>query len=313
MVRETPFECASYQSRGEELSYLDSGGDGPDLHFFHANGFPVSVYLPLLEELARDFRVTALSLRGQDALGEPIRDWHQPADDLAGFLQDREATQVIGVGHSLGAVSTLFCAAHRPELFAGLILLDPAVLSRAILFLIRMLSMAGQKGVSPLARKARRRRNGWKDREQALKSFRKKALFQGWQEDFLRSYVTYGLKPVPEKDEDGVVLICPPEAEAMAFDNYPLDVWKWPPRVKTPTLFVRGEHSDVLTAGSLDRLCRISPGARCAVVPGAGHLFPMQTPHATLDLIRQFAATRAVRTHLSHPDSPGETATPKSS
>jgi pimeloyl-ACP methyl ester carboxylesterase len=291
MWRETPFACASFSSGGEELSYLDSGGSGPHLHFFHANGFPVSVYLPLLEDLARDFRVTALNLRGQDGLARPMRDWHEPAADLAAFLRERGGTPVIGVGHSLGGVATMFCAADNPDLFSGLALLDPAILSRRILALIRIAALAGRQGVSPLARKARRRRNGWKSRQEALDSFRRKPLFAGWEERWLRSYVTYGLKPAPGGERAGVVLVCPPEAEARAFDNYSLDVWKWPPLVRPPALFIRGEHSDVLSARSLNRLGRLCPNAQTRTLPGAGHLFPMQKPAQTLELVRELAAS----------------------
>ena len=55
MTREIPFDCADYSVDGLKLSFLDSGGTKPPLHFYHANGFPVSMYLPLMIELAQDF------------------------------------------------------------------------------------------------------------------------------------------------------------------------------------------------------------------------------------------------------------------
>ena len=130
MTREIPFECSDYSVDGLALSFLDSEGTKPPLHFSHANGFPVSMYLPWMTELALDFRVMGLSLRGQDGLGEGISSWHRVALDLAGFLETREVGPVVGVGHSIGAVTTMLCAARRPDLFSRIVLLDPPLFPR---------------------------------------------------------------------------------------------------------------------------------------------------------------------------------------
>ena len=285
MTREIPFDCSDHSVEGLKLSFLDSGGAKPPLHLYHANGFPVSMYLPLMTELAHDFRVIGLSLRGQDGLSEGITDWHRVALDLAGFLETRGVGPVIGVGHSIGAVTTMLCAARRPDLFAAVVLLDPPLISRKWLLLFRWARLLGQKQRFPPAARARRRRNGWQDRQQALDYFREKTMFEGWEEEYLRAYVTYGLRPDPER---GMVLICPPEAEARGFENYPTDVWSWPRKLRVPCLIVRGGHSDVLTAETCERFCRLSPQAQTAVVEGAGHFIPMQRPDDTIQLIRDF-------------------------
>ena len=51
-----------------------------------------------------------------------LRDDMRVALDLAGFLETREVGPVIGVGHSIGAVTTMLCAARRPDLFSCIIL-----------------------------------------------------------------------------------------------------------------------------------------------------------------------------------------------
>ncbi len=285
MVRDIPFDCATYDAQGTSLSYLDSGGDKPALHLFHANGFPISMYLPLMAELTNDFRVIGLSLRGQDGLGEGILSWHTLSFDLIGFLESLGCGPVIGVGHSIGAVATMFGAARRPDLFSRIVLLDPVLLPRRYVVFTRVLRWMGRKDRFPLAVRARRRRNGWQSREEALAFFREKALFQGWEEAFLEAYVTYALKP----DQDGrFVLVCPPEAEARGFENYPVDVWSWPKRVRTATLIVRGEHSDVLTEASYERFLRICPCAKGVVLEGAGHFVPMQKPRETIRILKEF-------------------------
>ena len=285
MPREVPFACSDYSADGRKLSYLDSGGTKPPLHLSHANGFPGSMYLPLMTELERDFRVLGLSLRGQDGLSEGISSWHRVALDLAGFLETRGVAPVIGVGHSIGAVTTMLCAARRPDLFCCIILLDPPLFPRRLIFLFRWARLLGQKKRFPPAARARRRRNGWQDKQEALDYFRTKAMFQGWKEEYLRAYVTYGLKPDPDR---GTVLICPPEAEARGFENYPTDVWSWPQRLRTPTLLVRGGQSKVLTRETCELFCRLCPQAQTTVVGGAGHFIPMQRPEETIRLVKDF-------------------------
>ena len=290
MNPEIPFDCSEFRVEGEKLSCLDSGGGKPPLHFFHANGFPVSVYLPLLGELARDFRVLGLSLRGQDGLSDGIRDWHSLSLDLIAFLEKTGAGPVVGVGHSIGAVATMIGACRRPELFTRLVLLDPVLLPRRYTLLLRLMRLLGAKRRFPLASRARKRRNGWASRAEALDYFRPKNLFAGWQEPFLRSYVTYGLRP---SRDAGVELICPPEAEARGFESYPTDIWSWPGRLETPTLIVRGERSDALSAGCYARFCRVCPAAEGRVLKGVGHLIPMEEPEETVRLIGDFC--RAAR------------------
>jgi len=296
MSESARFECASYEAEDTLLSYLDSGAGTPVLHLSHANGFPISVYLPLMSELAKGFRVIGLSLRGQDGLGEGILSWHRLAMDLIGFLDSLRVGPVLGLGHSIGAVTTMFSAARRPDLFSGIVLLDPVLLPRRYIFLTRLLKLAGRKDRFPLAVRARKRRNGWQSRREALEFFRGKNLFQGWEESFLRAYVTYALRP----DADGrLVLVCPPEAEARGFENYPVDVWSWPRRLRTPTLLVRGEHSEVLTKGCYERFLRLCPVARGAIVAMAGHFLPMQNPSETIRLVREFSV-------VSNPSPPRE-------
>ena len=288
MNHEPSFGCAEFDLEGLSLSYLDSGGDKPVLHFSHANGFPVSVYLPLMSELAGDYRVVGLGHRGQDGRSKVIHSWHRLALDLIAFLESLDAGPVIGVGHSIGAVTTLFSAVRRPDLFSRIVLLDPVLLPPKLVLLARMMKLVGLKGRMPLAFRARRRRNGWSNREEACEYFRERSLFHGWDEKFIRAYVTHGLKPTP----DGrVELICPPEAEARGFESYSTDIWSWPPRLRTPTFIVRGEESsEALRPECFEKFLRICPVAQGAVMPGAGHLIPMEKPGETLAIIKDFCS-----------------------
>lgn len=280
--KDLPFDCDSYSVNGINLNFLDSGGDKPPLHFYHANGFPISVYLPLLTRLTEHYRVLGLGIRGQDSQTAGNTSWRQVGDDLIGFLDNKQLGPVIGVGHSVGGVATMIAAVQRPDLFSKIILIDPVIQPYSSVVSLAVKRMLGKKSRFTLARMARARRHRWADRDEAYEYFKNKSLFKHFQDEYLKSYVTYGIKP---SDSGGVELVCPPEAEARIFENYPLDVWCWIARLKTPLLIIRGEYSDVLTEHSVNRFCRKTANAKHYLIQGAGHLVPMEKPDELIKII----------------------------
>ena len=279
------FHCDSHVVDGLNLSYLDSGGDKPTLHFYHANGFPISVYLPFLSMLTDNFRVIGMGLRGQDAQTEGSVSWHHAADDLIDFLSKKQLGSVTGVGHSIGAVATLFAAAKNPNLFRKIILIDPVLLPLRYIFAIALLKCIGRKDLFFLAKRARNRKNGWKDRHEAYEYFKTKGLFKNFQDGLLRSYITYGLKPM---SNGSMELLCPPEAEARIFENYPLDVWLWPKKICVPSLIIRGKYSDVLSKNEVKKFCTKCNTASAHTLKNAGHLAPMEKPEEIARIIKNF-------------------------
>lgn len=279
----TPFDCDSYNINGVSLSFLDSGGEKPPLHFYHANGFPVSVYLPLLTRLTAHYRVIGLGIRGQDAQTVGNTSWHQIAKDLIGFLDKKQLGPVVGVGHSVGGVATMIASAQRPDLFSKTILIDPVIQPYRSVISLAINRLLGKKNHSLLARLARVRRHQWPNRDEVYEYFKNKSLFERFDDEYLKSFVTYGVKP---SASGGVELVCPPEEEARIFENYPIDVWCWIGRLKTPVRIIRGEHSDVLTEAAAKRFCRKNANAESFTVKGADHLIPMEKPDELITLLR---------------------------
>jgi len=280
------FHCDSHQIDGFNLSYLDSMDQNkPVLHFYHANGFPVSTYLPFLERLTDSFRVIGLGQRGQDSQTSGNISWHKAGMDLIDFLNKKKLSKITGVGHSIGAVATMFAAARRPDLFSELVLIDPVLLPYKYIAAMAFLRAIGKKGSFILAKRARGRKSSWKNRNEAYEYFKSKALFKNFNDELLQSYVTYGLK---DADSRGVTLLCPPEAEAKIFENYPLDLWLWPKKLQTKTLVIKGENSDVLFSGPLKRFLKKSRQFSSIVVKDAGHLVPMEKPDEITDLIKTY-------------------------
>jgi pimeloyl-ACP methyl ester carboxylesterase len=57
-----------------------------------------------------------------------------------------------------------------------------------------------------------------------------------------------------------------------------------------PTLVVVGAEDVLSTVDSSQRMAAAIPGARLAVVPGAGHLPPVEQPEATARILTEFLA-----------------------
>jgi len=180
MARAISFNHRKYITpKGTTVTYLDSGGDNPPLHFFHANGFRTGVYLPLLQELASQFRIVGLSIPGQDGLDGTVESWEEIADILTDFLGSLNLGPIIGVGHSIGAVCTMIGAVKKPDLFSRVIMLDAVLMPRRFIFLFGILQRLGKIDRIPLVNRAYNRGNKWADRQEACDYFRNRTLFQG--------------------------------------------------------------------------------------------------------------------------------------
>jgi pimeloyl-ACP methyl ester carboxylesterase len=275
------------------LTYLDAGS-GPLLLFAHANGFPAGTYEPVLSELARGRRVVAPNICGQCECAAgvcdrqlEIKSWQRLSDKIVEFIRSSAGgSRIMAAGHSIGGAAILLCAVRNPELFSKIILLDPVLLEPKLVRTIRIMGLFRQTHRAPLAVRARKRRNGWDSRVEALEHFRSRPLFESWAEESLLAYVKYGLV---DSTGGGVELACPPEFEAQGFSAYPTEIWRRVRRLRVPVLFVRGGNSEVITPHARDLFLHMLPGASFIELPGAGHLFPMQQPENTARIIREYA------------------------
>lgn len=267
----------------------DFGGRGPIIHLAHANGFPPAAYRPLAQALTDRFHVLALPARplwpGSHPQSAPT--WHPLTDDLLHGLEGLGDDPVIGVGHSLGGVLTLWAAVRHPERFRAVVLMDPVILPPAWLTVVRLLRLLGVERRLPLVRRALRRRRTWPSRQTCFEEYRGKPFFVRWPEESLRAYVEAGTE---ERGDGSVELVYPPEWEAHIFATTPTDIWRAVPRLRVPALFLRGAHSDTFRPASQVRVQRCLPQAHCVTIGDAGHMLPFEQPARTARAIRDFLA-----------------------
>ena len=272
------------------IHYLDWGGDGLQAHFLHGNGFCAGTYTPFIQYLVDDLHILASDVRGHGSSDQPmverVRHWDIFAEDLKILIEQKMSPPVIGMGHSLGAVTTLIAAAQYPHLFSAIVLIDPVILPRRLLWLIAVLNLLGLRGIIPLAKMARRRRRIFRGKQEALRLFAAgRGIFKNWSKEFVHAYLECGLL---EKDEKTAILKCDPELEAQIFESIPLNVWRYAKKIKCPMLAIRGELSDIFFADAAKRLKNLITDYELQTLPRSGHFPPMEKPQESAELILDF-------------------------
>jgi pimeloyl-ACP methyl ester carboxylesterase len=263
--------------------------------FAHANGFGAGLYQPLFDLWqAAGFQVLGPQRFGHDPR-YPVTDrWPRLRDQLIDFADahaDRPAPTYL-VGHSLGGVLSLMAASKRPDLAAGVVVLDSPVMNGWRAHSLHMLKASGLiKRVSP-SRNALRRRHDWPTREAVRAHFAAKAVFARWDARMLDAYVASGFDDVAGR----VALGFRREIEARIYDTLPHDLGARLRRhpLRCPAACIAGTQSAEMRQAGLDGI-RGLVGSRLHWIEGT-HLYPMEKPEQTaalvLQCIAEFAAER---------------------
>jgi pimeloyl-ACP methyl ester carboxylesterase len=275
---------------GQAKIATDFGGSGAVVHLAHANGFPPGTYRPLAELLTERYHVLGLPSRPMwpHSRPESAPTWRPLAGDLIQGLEELGLGNVCGLGHSLGAVLTMWAAIERPDLFRAVVLVEPVILPPAWLLGLRIARRLGFERRMPMVQAALHRHRIWPSREAAFGHYRAKPLFCRWPDDSLWAYVESGLVA---RDDGQLELAYPPEWEAHIFASTPTGIWKDVPELRVPTLLVGGELSSIFRPESLRRASRLLPQAQAVTIAGSGHMTPMERPVETSAPIMDFLST----------------------
>jgi len=261
------------------------GGEGEHLVFFHANGFPPAMYQQMLQPLTDEYKVSAVYQRPLWPLPVPddFDNWRLMIDDACRFVA-AQPEPITLVGHSMGGLISLICAVREPEKVKQLILLDPVILAPHMIWVMRNLPYCLRKRL-PLVEKTLRRQNTFANIQQGFDFHRKVRGFKNISDSVLADYMAEGLY----ETDDGFKLSYSREWEATIYQTIP---WAWSSikSLTTDTVVFRGHDSDTLSIESVARLLREQPRIKLVEVAG-GHLFPLEQPLQTAELIRQHLAT----------------------
>jgi pimeloyl-ACP methyl ester carboxylesterase len=267
------------------------------LVFSHANGFPAGCYRVLFEIWRQaGWQVHALPLIGHDPAYPVSSNWPHLRDQLIHFIERevKPAGPVMLVGHSLGGMLSLMAACKRPDLTAGLLMLDSPVVGGWRAHSVRMMKATRlMPKVSP-GKISRQRRHQWPDRAAVLAHFAAKRKFARWDPRVLQDYVDCGFE---DRADGRTHLAFHREVETRVYDTLPhhLDrlIKLHPPRC--PVGFIGGTQSKELRFAGV--------GASKALAQEhftwleGSHLYAFERPDETAaKVLEVLAALEAART-----------------
>lgn len=233
----------------------------------------------MAEELVRaGWGIVAWDFRGHggsDRPPVPIDWWGFGRDVLA--VAETVPVPRIGVGHSAGGAALAMAEIERPGTFAALVLVEPILFPPPY----------GRMEDHPRALGADRRRDSFPSREALREHFADKEVFAGWDRRAFDGYLAGGFR-----EEDGQVrLACPAHVEAEVYRTAGTHgAWERLGEVGVPVLILGGKESDSHPPSFPERLAGRFPRAAWEVVPGAGHLLPMERPDVVAGRTVAFSA-----------------------
>ncbi len=265
-----------------ELPYLLYESRGPTLILLHATGFLPWLWHPIARELSRSYRIIApyiCDYRKADPEAGGLG-WKTVAKDIAALCKKTSIENPLLVGHSMGGTVLTIANVLYGIKAPGMILIEPIFLPENF-YRVRF-----HVKDHPLASKALKRKNHWKNPSEAMAYLKSKALFTKWTEEMLELYIAHGMK---ECKRGGLELACPPKTEAALFmGGLQYNPWPLLPTVSCPVLVVEGEKTDSKTFIDIERTVSILPEASHIIVADAGHLIPMEQPAKITAIIRDF-------------------------
>ena len=251
------------EANGIDLHVEQRGAGGPALVFLHYWGGSSRTWQHVVDALSPDYRTVAIDQRGWGSSAAP--DAGYALSDLAGdvlaVVDSLALESYILVGHSMGGKAAQLAASRRPRGLRGLVLVAPAP-------------------PTPLALPLDARRgmvHAYDSRASIVATLQQVLAPDG----------------LPDGDLDTVIADslagASPAKAAWPLATSQEDITAVVPLIDVPVIVISGEHDRVDPPEVLRRelLPRI-PQARLVVLPGVGHLLPLEAPADLANVIKAF-------------------------
>ncbi|HVO67047.1 MAG TPA: alpha/beta hydrolase [Syntrophales bacterium] len=265
-----------------DLPYLLYNSHGPTLLLLHATGFLPWLWHPIARELSPAYRIIAPCIcdyRKADPDKGGLH-WMTIAKDISVLCSKNGIENPLLVGHSMGATVSMIAHTLYGVKARALILIEPIFL-REDFYRIHI-----NVKDHPLASKAVKRKNHWKNQSEAMSYLRSKSLFKNWTEEMLELYIAHGMK---ERKGGGLELVCSPKTEAALFiGGVQYNIWPLISKISCPVLVIEGENTDSKNYIDLERTVAMLPNSSHIIVANAGHLIPMEQPSKIAAIIGDF-------------------------
>jgi pimeloyl-ACP methyl ester carboxylesterase len=258
---------------GVGIAYYDLGGTGPALLLAHATGFCAGVLAPLAGRLKGRYRCIAFDARAHGQSDRPPGGdfgWYGFAADIAAVVDVLGLERPAAVGHSCGAAALLLAEQARPGTFSALYCFEPIVYPGDT-------PLAPDADGNPLAVGARRRREVFASRDEAMENFSTKPPFDRLDPEVLAFYVDNGFGPVT----GGIGLRCRRQDEAQVYaHSLAHDAFAHLPEIGCPVTLACGAETDAMGPAVLALFASRLGDAPVDVFDAMGHFGPLEDPEA---------------------------------
>ncbi|WP_418358847.1 alpha/beta fold hydrolase [Shewanella basaltis] len=253
----------------------------PLINLVHANGFPAGSYKTLLTEFENDYRTVAHNQFGHNALYPIHSNWQHLVTELVEFIKNQNEP-VICIGHSFGGVISFIAACQHPELFRGLVMLDPPVVTGAFSHLLRFIKRTPFIDTLSPAGKAKTRQNQWPENTNLVEYFSQKSLFKNFDRRCLQDYVHSGAIRRNQRLE----LTFSPAVEADIFRHLPTNLNKYKNKLTVPAKLIYGENTTIFPIKHFNRFAKLN-NIELIALPKGGHMFPLEQPENTAAIVKE--------------------------
>ena len=265
--------------------------DGERVHLLHGTGFSALTLKEMAGFLPKDWNLWLTNVPGHGLSTQPkhrMPDWQDMASKVShAFAQNADIANkgpVVGVGHSLGGVLTLLAASKHPEYFSRIILLDPPVFIRSMVFTQHILRTTGLWKNIPFVKAVNNRTQHWPNKIQMRAELKTKKLYKEWQPQVLEDFIESATVTTPSGE---IRLACNPQWEASIFGSYPRKLWSSIAKTSVPVDVVIADNTYGFIKPAIKRATKLSRYIQCHYF-GNNHCFPMEQPQETASLIQQF-------------------------
>ncbi|WP_044934547.1 alpha/beta fold hydrolase [Pseudacidobacterium ailaaui] len=238
---------------GLDMNITDCGEGKPALVFLHYWGGSHRTWTPVIARLSDRYRCIAPDLRGWGEFGKRVADCslEQQARDVEAVIETMGVSRYVLVGHSMGGKIAQMIAAGRPAGLDALILVAPAPPTPLL--------------VSDEEREMRARiytsREGV---EQVLAILTERSLPEELREQVIKDTLNGSSAAV----------------QAWLDHGMQLDISHRVRSIQVPVTVIVGDADKVENETTLrHELGKCIPEARFEILPGVGHLSPLEAPH----------------------------------
>lgn len=254
------------------------------INFVHANGFPAGSYQALFDYLPNEYQLISHEKYGHNKKFPVENNWQPLVDELISFVKEQLAInnqqQVINVGHSFGGVISFIAACQQPQLFKGLIMLDPPVVSGSTAVAVKLLKKIKLMDKFSPAGKAKSRRTHWPLGTDIAQSFSARKLFKNFDKRCLNDYIRHG---IIERNNQ-LELAFSSQVEADIFRNLASNLSSYKNKLKIPASLIYADNTDIFPHSYFKKFAKLNSAINLEVTHG-GHMFPLEHPENTANII----------------------------